>query len=306
MPSAEAYRRCPHAVFIRPRFEAYQAVSQEIQRIFREYTNVVEPVSLDEAYLDVSHVTLFKGSALRIAQDIRRIILQRTQLVASAGVSYNKFLAKIASDIDKPNGCHSILPHQGEAFVKTLPVKRFHGIGRSTEARMHALGIETGDDLRKWPLDELEREFGKSAQYYFNAARGIDDRPVRVERTRKSIGKERTFGENLTAPSQMLEVLNELSDRLIEKMHERELVANTLNLKLRYADFTTLTRTQKIPRGIFNQTIARRTLPFLLQRALEHPPARGQPHVRLLGVAFSGLSPADDNRPEQLEVPFPQ
>lgn len=304
MPSAEAYRRCPHAVFVRPRFEAYQAVSQEIQRIFREYTDVVEPLSLDEAYLDVSEVTLFKGSALRIAQDIRRLILQRTQLVASAGVSYNKFLAKIASDIDKPNGCYCILPHEGEAFVKTLPVKRFHGIGRATEARMHALGIETGDDLRKWSLDELQKEFGKSAQYYFNAARGIDNRPVRVEHIRKSIGNERTFGENLTASNQMLDVLNELSDRLIEKLHERELVANTLNLKLRYTDFTTLTRAQKIPRGVFNQTIARRTLPFLLRRALEHPPSRGLNHVRLLGVSFSGLSPADDDRPEQLEVPF--
>jgi len=304
MPSAEAHRRCPQAVFIRPRFEAYQAVSHDVQRIFREYTDVVEPLSLDEAYLDVSSTTLFNGSALRIAQDIRRVILQRTRLVASAGISYNKFLAKIASDIDKPDGCYCILPEEGETFVKSLPVKRFHGIGQATESRMHALGIETGNDLRNWSLEELQREFGKSAQYYFNVSRGIDHRPVRVERTRKSIGNERTFGENLTTRDQMLDVLTGLSDRLIEKLAERELVANTLNVKLRYADFTTLTRAQKMPGGVYTQSIARRTLPFLLNKALAHPPLRGQPHVRLLGVSFSGLAPADDDRPEQLEVLF--
>ena len=304
MPSAQAYRLCPQAVFIRPRFDVYQAVSRDIQNIFREYTELVEPLSLDEAYLDVTNISLFNGSALRIATDIRRAILQRTRLVASAGVSYNKFLAKIASDINKPNGCYCVLPEDGETFVKALPVKRFHGVGRATEARMHALGIETGEDLRKWSLAELQREFGKSAQYYFDAARGIDNRPVRAERKRKSMGNERTFGENLTSSDQMIDAITELADRLIEKMDDRRLVADTLNLKLRYADFTTLTRAQKIPGGVFNQTIARRTLPFLLQRALEHPPARGLPHVRLLGVSFSGLAPADDDRPEQLEVPF--
>lgn len=304
MPSAEAYRRCPHAIFIRPRFEAYQAVSQQVQRIFHEYTNKVEPLSLDEAYLDVTNVALFDGSALRIAQDIRRVILQRTQLVASAGVSYNKFLAKIASDIDKPDGCRCILPTEGPAFVRGLPVKRFHGVGKATEARMHALGIETGEDLRKWPLIELQREFGKSAQYYYNVSRGIDDRPVRVERTRKSIGNERTFAENLTTAEQMLEVVNGLSDQLMEKLASKSLVASTVNVKLRYADFTTLTRAHQVQRGVFSPETARRTLPFLLKRALSVPPGRGKPHVRLLGVSFSGLTPADDNRPEQLDIHF--
>jgi len=304
MPSAEAYRRCPQAIFVRPRFEAYQAVSQEVQRIFREYTDLVEPLSLDEAYLDVTNVTLFDGSAHRIAEDIRRVILQRTRLIASAGVSYNKFLAKIASDIDKPNGCCCIPPDEGEAFVAGLPVKRFYGVGRATEARMHAVGIETGADLRKWTKDELRLEFGKSADYYFNAARGIDHRPVRVERTRKSLGAERTFGENLTTYDQMLDVVEGLSDRLIEKLGERQLVASTLNLKLRYGDFTTLTRAHKMTQGVFTTAAARRTLPFLLRRALEQPPRRGAPHVRLLGVSFSGLMPADDDRPEQLDMPF--
>jgi len=182
MPSAEAYRRCPDAVFVRPRFEAYQSVSQEVHQIFRDYTQVIEPLSLDEAYLDVTDVKLFSGSAVRIAQDIRRVIMQHTQLVASAGISYNKFLAKIASDIDKPNGCRCILPGEGEAFVASLPIKRFYGVGSATEARMHTLGIESGADLRRWSLAELQQEFGKSAHYYFHAARGIDNRPVRGSR----------------------------------------------------------------------------------------------------------------------------
>jgi len=304
MPSATAYRLCPQAHFIRPRFEVYQAVSQEVQRIFYEYTEIVEPLSLDEAYLDVTGSHLFNGSALRIADDIRRAILNRTQLVASAGVSYNKFLAKIASDIDKPNGCRCIPPEEGEAFVQTLPVKRFHGVGKATEARMHALGIETGQDLRNWSLTELQKEFGKAAHYYFNAAHGVDDRPVRVERTRKSIGSERTFGENLTTRQAMLDVLNDLSKQLIVKLHERALCANTLNLKLRYADFTTLTRAHKSSMGVFNRQSAERTLPFLLDRALSQPPLRGKPHVRLLGISFSGLAPLDDARPEQLDIAF--
>lgn len=304
MPSATAYRLCPHAQFVRPRFEAYQAVSQDVQSIFYEYTDKVEPLSLDEAYLDVTGSHLFNGSALRIAEDIRRSILNRTQLVASAGVSYNKFLAKIASDIDKPNGCRCILPDEGAEFVQTLPVKRFHGVGKATEARMQALGIETGQDLRRWSLPELQKEFGKAAHYYFNAARGVDDRPVRVERTRKSMGNERTFGENLTNRQAMLDVLNDLSNQLINKLDERMLCANTLNIKLRYADFTTLTRAHKSPLGVFNAQSARRTMPFLLDRALSHPPLRGKPQVRLLGVSFSGLAPKDDDRPEQLDMRF--
>lgn len=304
MPSATAYRQCPHAIFIRPRFDAYQSVSHDVQQIFREYTDKVEPLSLDEAYLDVTGSELFEGSALRIAQDIRREILHRTQLVASAGVSYNKFLAKIASDIDKPNGCRCILPQEGEAFVQTLPVKRFHGVGSATESRMHALGIHTGQDLRKWTLEELQKEFGKTAQYYFNVARGIDERPVRVERTRKSMGNERTFGENLTKQQDMLEVLHDLSHRLLHKLQERNLSANTLNIKLRYADFTTLTRAHKLPREVFSTASTERTLPFLLNRALEQPPAQGPAHVRLLGVSFSGLTPSDDERPEQLDMRF--
>jgi len=302
MPSAEAYRRCPTAVFIRPRFSVYQSVSREVQSVFREYTEFVEPLSLDEAYLDVTEVSLFGGSAIRIAEDIRRSILKQTGLVASAGISYNKFLAKIASDFDKPDGCHCILPADGAAFVAELPIKRFYGVGKATESRMHALGIQTGADLRRWSMTELNAEFGKSADYYYHAARGIDHRPVRVERSRKSFGAERTFGENLTTFSAMLEVLVDLSNTLLLRLEDRDTVATTVSVKLRYADFTTLTRTHKLSLGVMTPAIASRTIPFLLQRALQQKPRRGRAEVRLLGVSFSGLLPCDNDRLEQLDL----
>ena len=180
MPSAEAYRRCPQAVFVKSRFDAYKEASKQIHTVFNEFTDLVEPLSLDEAYLDVSNNTLFSGSAYRLAREIKTMIWERTQLVASAGVSYNKFLAKIASDYDKPDGIYCILPEDGESFVASLAVGRIHGVGKVTEQRMHALGIHTGADLRRWSEEELSLEFGKSARYYYLVARGIDHRPVRV------------------------------------------------------------------------------------------------------------------------------
>jgi len=163
MPSAEAARRCPDAIFVKPRFAEYKQASRLIQGVFNEFTDLVEPLSLDEAYLDVSRNTLFEGSAYRLAREIKSLIWQRTQLVASAGISYNKFLAKIASDFDKPDGIYCILPEDGEAFVAALPVGRVHGVGKVTEARMNALGIYTGADLKQWSEAELASEFGKSS-----------------------------------------------------------------------------------------------------------------------------------------------
>jgi len=213
MPSAEAGRRCPHAEFVKARFSVYQQVSKQIQSVFREFSELVEPLSLDEAYIDVTDTELMAGSATRIAEEIRSLILQRTELTASAGVSYNKFLAKIASDVNKPDGLFTILPTDGEAFVAGLPIGRFYGVGKATESRMQELGIHTGADLRQWRLEELRSVFGKSAQYYFNVARGVDHRPVHQSRGRKSIGSERTFGENLTNVDIMLEELNSQVDR---------------------------------------------------------------------------------------------
>jgi len=197
MPSSRAYRLCPKAIFVKPRFEAYRAVSNQIREIFWRYASQVEPLSLDEAYLDVSYTEAFDGSATRIAQAIKADILSTTKLNASAGVSYNKFLAKIASDMDKPNGLYVIKPEQGMDFVANLPVGQFHGIGPATEAKMQKLGIHTGADLRNKSLAQLVERFGKSGQYYYNIARAIDERPVRSQRVRKSLGKETTFAEDV-------------------------------------------------------------------------------------------------------------
>jgi len=304
MPSAEAGRRCPHAHFIKPRFSAYQEASQQIHRVFKEFTAMIEPLSLDEAYLDVTHSTLFNGSALLLAREIKQMIVERTQLVASAGVSYNKFLAKIASDFDKPDGLYCIRPEQGEAFVASLPVGRFHGVGKVTEARMQELGIHTGADLRKWSEHELQREFGKSAGYYYRVARGVDERPVRNSRTRKSMGAERTFGENILQRSQMLEVLVGMADELFESLGNKRLASATLNIKVRFGDFTTFTRAYTHVASPLNHAIVHRVMPYLLDKvlSLRAEESAHRQGVRLLGVSFSTLSPLDEDSPEQLEI----
>jgi len=299
MPSAEAGRRCPHAEFVKARFNVYQEVSKQIHAVFKEFSSLVEPLSLDEAYVDVSDSTLLNGSATRIAEEIRAIIFERTGLTASAGVSYNKFLAKIASDMNKPNGLFAVLPGDGEAFVAGLPIGKFYGVGRVTEIRMHELGIQNGADLRAWSLAELANEFGKSAQYYFDVARGQDFRPVRASRTRKSIGAETTFGENLTNFDEMLTVLERLADRVTGEMHKKDLHAKTLTIKVRFANFDTFTRSHSQASGISDVVQAKRMLPFLLQRGLEK---RTGASVRLLGVSLSGLGPSDGQDHTQLEL----
>lgn len=315
MPSAEAIRKCPEAVFVKPRFAIYQQASRQIHAVFREFTDIIEPLSLDEAYLDVTHNTLFDGSAFKLAGEIKAVILERTQLVASAGVSYNKFLAKIASDYDKPDGIYCILPEQGEEFVAGLPVGKFHGVGKVTEARMHALGIHTGADLRRWTEAELESEFGKSSGYYFRVARGIDHRPVSVSRTRKSLGSERTFGQNLHNRDEMLDVLDKLSTELLADLLEKQLRCTTITVKVRFADFTTLTRAHTETKVAIDDSLIKRVVPILLDRALEagklsvQQPglynARSRADksgIRLLGLSFRGLRPVDEDKPTQLEM----
>lgn len=315
MPSAEAFRRCPEARFVKPRFAMYQQASRLIQTVFREFTDVIEPLSLDEAYLDVTENVLFDGSAFKLAREIKAVIFERTQLVASAGVSYNKFLAKIASDYDKPDGIYCILPTQGEEFVAALPVGKFHGVGKVTEARMHALGIHTGADLRLWSESELESEFGKSSGYYFRVARGIDHRPVRVSRTRKSLGSERTFGQNLQKREDMLEVLDKLSAELLADLNDKQLRCLTITVKVRFADFTTFTRAHTEVKVPVDEVLVRRVVPILLDRALEEgnastrqdarfgsPSRTDRSGVRLLGLTFRGLEPSDEDKPIQLEI----
>ncbi len=314
MPSSEAGRLCPQAAFVKPRFDVYKQVSQQVQAVFREFTALVEPLSLDEAYLDVTGNTLFDGSAIRLAREIKDMIRQRTNLIASAGVSYNKFLAKIASDFDKPDGLYCILPEHGETFVATLPVGKFHGVGKVTEARMRDLGILTGADLRQWSEAELASEFGKSSRYFYEVARGIDHRPVRVSRTRKSLGSERTFAENIQDRAQMLDILTTLSDELLGELSTRNLSSATVSIKVRFADFATFSRAHTQATGHLTHAVVVRCLPFLLDRALTaggyiEPLLPASPTgrtrlsgVRLLGVSFSVLTPLDEQAPVQIEL----
>ena len=212
MPSLTAARLCPSLIFVPPRFDVYRAVSNQVRQIFFRHTDLVEPLSLDEAYLDVTGDKQQIGSAIRIAQVVRGAILEETGLTASAGVSYNKFLSKIASDQNKPDGICVIRPHEGESFVASLPVRRFYGVGPKTAERMGRLGIHIGADLRDRDMNFLLEHFGKSAEYLYNAARGVDNRPVRPHRIRKSVGRERTFSDDLVADAALRKALETIID----------------------------------------------------------------------------------------------
>jgi DNA polymerase-4 len=299
MPSAEAARRCPDAIFVKSRFDVYRQASKQIHTVFREFSPLIEPLSLDEAYLDVTQSSLYGGRAVKIAREIKTMILQRTGLVASAGVSYNKFLAKIASDFNKPDGLYCILPENGESFVAALPIGKFYGVGAATELRMHEIGILTGADLRQWSLKDLQTQFGKSAQYYYNIARGIDNRAVRSSRIRKSIGSETTFSKNLKHREDMERHLASLCEKLFSKLEDKDLVCTTLSIKVRFPNFETLTRAHSLPSGIQTLEQATRMLPFLLDKALQDHPFAA---VRLLGVSMSGLQAKAALAYQQLEL----
>jgi len=230
MPSSRAYRLCPDAIFVPPRFEAYREVSNQIRAIFWRYASEVEPLSLDEAYLDVTYTEDFSGSATLIGQAIKRDILTETGLTASAGISFNKFLAKIASDMDKPNGLYVIKPDQGKTFIADLAIGKFHGVGPATEAKMKKIGIHTGNDLRQKSLIELVNNFGKSGQYYFNIARAIDERPVCSQRERKSLGKETTFSQDIILLEGIVNTLNELAEQVLSSMAKQSMQARTLTV----------------------------------------------------------------------------
>lgn len=283
MPCSQAYRLCPQAIFVPPRFEAYREVSEQIRVIFWKYASEVEPLSLDEASLDVSYTEAYGGSATRIAQAIKRDILAETRLIASAGVSYNKFLAKIASDMDKPDGLYVIKPDQGEAFVADLPIAKFHGIGPATEAKMNKLGIEFGKDLRKWTQDDLTEKFGKVGNYYYNIARGIDNRPVRSQRIRKSLGKETTFAEDIISIPELLAQLEMLAEQVLTSLEKHKLTGRTLTVKVKYANFQQVTRAHTTDDDLDLATI-KALLPMLLQRT-----NAGQQSIRLLGLTISGF-----------------
>jgi len=288
MPSSTAYRLCPSAIIIQPRIDIYREVSIKIQSIFKRYTDLVEPLSLDEAYLDVTESTEFQGSATLIARSIKKTIKKETELTASAGVSYNKFLAKIASDMDKPDGLYLITPEQGEKFVEQLPVRKFHGIGKATEAKMKALGISHGSDLKQWDENSLIKEFGKAGRYYYQIARGIDHRPVKNNRIRKSIGSESTFEEDLNDIDVMLIKLKGLSEKVFSKLCEKKFTARTVTLKVKYDNFELITRSISRESPVKNAEEMMSLLNELIQKT-----EVGVRKVRLLGVSASSLEPVN-------------
>lgn len=297
MSSAKACRLCPQAIVVRPRFEAYKEASDSIRSIFFQYTDLVEPLSLDEAFLDVSDCERHEGSATLIAQEIKQAIFELTNLTASAGISYNKFLAKIASDINKPDGLTVILPDEGEQFVGQLSVGKFFGVGKATEARMHAVGIYTGSDLKAKTLNELGQLFGNSAQYYYNICRGIDHRDVVPHRERKSLGSENTFEKDLESLDDMLAQLARLADEVSCSLQQKKLAGHTLTLKVKFDNFEQVTRSKTLP-VVFSEIM----LPLVTE--LLNKTEAGNRKVRLLGLSVSNFV-SDDTEfkvAEQLDL----
>lgn len=290
MPGAIARRRCPDLVFVAPRFDVYRDVSRALHSIFARFSDTIEPLALDEAYLDVSADLSEAGSATVAAEQIRSAIQEELALTASAGVSYNKFLAKIASDQNKPDGIFVIRPQEGPEFVATLPIRRFHGVGPRTAEKMTGLAIRTGADLRARSLEELERHFGKMAHYLYRASRGIDDRPVKAHRERKSIGAERTYSDDLHSAQELIASLDEIAHTVWRRIEQSEATGRTVTLKLRYRDFHQLTRAHSEAQPIDSEEQFRTLGRQLLERLL--PVDRG---VRLLGLTLSNLSPEKED-----------
>ncbi len=285
MPAVTAKRRCPDLIFVEPRFDAYRAVSHQIRAIFHDYTPHVEPLSLDEAYLDVTEDLKGIGVATRIAEEIRARIREETGLTASAGVSYNKFLAKLASDHNKPDGLCVVTPAKGEAFVASLPVKRFHGVGPKTAEKMARLGIETGADLKAQSLEFLNHNFGSSGRYYYDLARGICHRQVKADRPYKSLSAEDTFFDDLTAEADLLAELDRISRTVWERLEAKALSGRTVHLKVKYQDFRIVTRARSLPRAVASREELFELGASLLRGIL--PADKG---IRLLGIGLSNLS----------------
>jgi len=291
MASSTAYKLCPDAVFIRTRFDAYRAVSTQIREIFCEYTDLVEPLSLDEAFLDVTENHKGIPSATLIAQEIKEKIFQRTcGLTSSAGVSFNKFIAKVASDINKPDGIAVITPDMADEFIDRLPIRKFFGVGKVTEEKMLSHGIKTGADLKKYRKEQLIQLFGKSGSYFYNIAHGYDDRPVEPNRIRKSIGKETTLSEDIDDTDQMLEILENIADRLENSLIKREAKGRTVTLKIKYFDFQSITRSITIDEPADTAAVIVKHIKPLLSKT-----EAGEKKVRLLGISISNFDDQESN-----------
>jgi DNA polymerase-4 len=297
MSAAKAQQLCPEAIFVKPRFEAYREASAIIQSIFLQYTDLVEPLSLDEAYLDVTGSTLFSGSATLIAKAIKEQVKLETGLTASAGISYNKFLAKIASDMDKPDGLFVVLPSAAEDLLESLAIRKFHGIGKATEQKMKALGIECGYDLKQWSQSRLQKHFGRMGVYYYGIVRGEDERRVHNNRLRKSIGAETTFNTDLVATDEMLARLQLLAEKVVGILQKKKMAAKTMTLKVKFDDFQQVTRSHTERHAFYSIDAILRRLPQLLDKT-----EAGSRRVRLLGVSVSNLSPLDGEAPTPEQI----
>ncbi|HEU4498017.1 MAG TPA: DNA polymerase IV [Sphingomicrobium sp.] len=295
MPSVTAKRRCPELIFVKPRFDVYHAVSRQIRAIFADYTDLIEPLSLDEAYLDVTEDRRGLGSARAIAEEIRSRIKSETGLTASAGVSYCKFIAKLASDQNKPDGLCVIPPGKGPAFVATLPVKRFHGVGPVTAAKMERLGIHTGADLAQWPIEQLEAHFGSSGRWYWRIARGIDEREVKSDRPYKSVSAERTFDVDYVEAEDLRRELARVAGYAWQRIERAEVKGRTVTLKVKFGDFSQITRSKSFPAAITDFAVFESAGQSLLEALL--PVAKG---IRLLGLGLHSIIEEQESAPSQL------
>jgi DNA polymerase-4 len=295
MPSVTARRRCPDLIFVKPHFDVYRSVSQQIRAIFSDYTDLVEPLSLDEAYLDVTGDRLGLGSARAIAEDIRRRIREETGLTASAGVSYCKFIAKLASDHRKPDGLTVITPERGPEFVASLPIARFHGVGPVTARKMERLGIFTGADMQAWSLPQLQAHFGSSAEWYWRICRGIDDREVKPDRPYKSVSAERTFDEDLSDRDRLAAELERIAGYAWARVERAEVVGRTVTLKVKYGDFTIITRSKSFASPVPELAAFTAAGQGLLAALFPLPGG-----IRLLGLGLHNLCEDGESVPLQL------
>ena len=286
MSGVLARQKCPHLIFVKTDFERYKEISTKIRQIFYEYTDLVEPLSLDEAYLDVTENKKGNPSASLIAQEIRDRIYSELELRASAGISINKFIAKVASDINKPNGQKTINPEEVLLFLEELSINKFYGVGKVTAAKMNNLGIFNGLDLKNKPLEELTKLFGKSGTYYYNIVRGIHHSTVKPNRIRKSIAAERTFSENISSEVFMLERLHKIAEELERRMIASETKGKTITLKIKYSDFTQQTRSKTVQNFIQKKDEIMQIVKELLYQE------KFKNSVRLLGISFSNLDTA--------------
>lgn len=297
MSSKIALRKCPELIFVKHRFDAYRASSLVIRTIFKDYTDLVEPLSLDEAYLDVTHNKKGIAIATDIAREIKARIIEQTGLTASAGVSVNKFLAKIASDMDKPDGLFVIKPHQVQGFIDTLPIEKFFGVGKVTASKMKSLGIFEGKQLKQFSEKELVTKFGKSGHYYYNVARGIDNRPVVPNRERKSLGAETTFGEDYSDQQLLLDKLEQVAVTVANRLAKSSIKPKTLTVKIKFSDFSQITRSKTEEEAIRNEQSIKTMAKKLLLNVLE--PAH---KIRLLGISLSNFEHPTKKTQEQLTL----